>query len=154
MAPVEFICLLQLAVVAIVMALIPAVGKIQTWGIIRFVGHPTPGDAALPAWVLRAERAHLNLMENMIPFAVIVAGTMFGVSDEITQLGAEVFVVPHLRHSLDSHDRLLRRHWGRGGDACANRRAGSAAIVGSVPGLDPPARCVAFRPVPTRQDLG
>jgi len=100
MAPVEFICLLQLAVVAIVMALIPAVGKIQTWGIIRFVGHPTPGDAALPAWVLRAERAHLNLMENMIPFAVIVAGTMFGVSDEITQLGAEVFVVARLVQAI------------------------------------------------------
>ncbi len=100
MAPVEFICLLQLAVVAIVMALIPAVGKIQAWGIVRFVGHPTAEDAALPAWVLRAERAHLNLMENMIPFAVIVAGTMFGVSDEITQLGAEVFVVARLVQAI------------------------------------------------------
>ena len=96
MVPVEFICLLQLAVIAIVVAFIPVIGKIQTWGIVRFVGHPTPEDAPLPAWVLRAERAHLNLMENLIPFAIIVAGTVFGVSDATTQLGAEVFVVARL----------------------------------------------------------
>ncbi|MGB1547081.1 MAG: MAPEG family protein [Alphaproteobacteria bacterium] len=96
MAPIEFICLLQLAVVAIVMALIPVIGKIQTWGLRRVVAHPTPGDAPLPAWVLRAERAHLNLMENLVPFAIIVAGTMFGISNETTQLGAEVFVVARL----------------------------------------------------------
>ncbi|MCE2509836.1 MAG: MAPEG family protein [Alphaproteobacteria bacterium] len=96
MAPIEFICLLQLAVVAIVMALIPVIGKIQTWGIRRVVGHPTPGDAPLPAWVQRAERAYLNLIENLVPFAILVAGTMFGVSNETTQTGAEVFVVARL----------------------------------------------------------
>lgn len=96
MAPVEFICLLQLSVVAIVLALIPVVGKVQAWGIKRYVGHPTSSDTALPAWVQRAERAHLNLMENMIPFSILIAGTMFGVSNETTQLGAEVFVVARL----------------------------------------------------------
>ncbi len=96
MAPIEFICLLQLAVVAIVMAMLPVIGKVQVWGIRRYVGHPTPEDAPLPAWVQRADRAHLNLMENLIPFAIIVAGTVFGVSNETTQLGAEIFVVARL----------------------------------------------------------
>ncbi len=100
MAPVEFICLLQLAVIAIVLAMVPVVGKVQVWGIRRYVGHPTDGDAPLPAWVQRSERAHLNLMENMIPFAVIVAGTMFGVSNETTQLGAEIFVVARLVQAI------------------------------------------------------
>ena len=35
-------------------------------------------------------------MENLIPFAIIVAGTVFGVSNETTQLGAEIFVVARL----------------------------------------------------------
>ena len=100
MATIEFICLLQLGVVAIVMALIPVIGKIQVWGIRRVAGYPTPGDAALPAWVQRAERAHLNLMENLIPFAIIVAGTLYGVSNETTQLGAEVFVVARLVQAI------------------------------------------------------
>ena len=60
MAPIEFICLLQLAVVAIVMAMLPVIGKVQVWGIRRYVGHPTPEDAPLPAWVQRADRAHLK----------------------------------------------------------------------------------------------
>ncbi len=100
MAPIEFICLLQLAVLAIVMAMIPVVGKIQTWGIRRVAGHPTADDAPLPAWVGRAERAHLNLMENLVPFAIIVAGTMFGVSSETTQMGAMIFVVARLVQAI------------------------------------------------------
>jgi uncharacterized MAPEG superfamily protein len=33
--------------------------------------HPYPGDG-LPDWVLRANRAHVNLIEQGLPFAVIV----------------------------------------------------------------------------------
>lgn len=59
------------------------------------------GDAGLPDWVARANRAHLNLIEQGLPFAILVL--VLHVTDGFTQLTAWtalVFLVLRLAHAI------------------------------------------------------
>ena len=43
-------------------------------------------------WAARAQRAHKNMLENLILFAILVLATkLIGVSNEMTVLGAQLF---------------------------------------------------------------
>ena len=55
----------------------------------------------LPPWVGRAQRAHLNLVENLVPFAalVLVAHVTLA-SSELTALGATIFFAARLAHAI------------------------------------------------------
>ena len=60
-------------------------------------------DAPLTAggWVARSTRAHRNLIENLPPFtAVVVAAHLAGVHNELTILGAEVFLAARVAHAI------------------------------------------------------
>lgn len=53
-----------------------------------------------PAWIGRAKRAHLNLVENLTPFAVLVlAAHVTGKADSTTALGAEIFFWGRVAHA-------------------------------------------------------
>ncbi|MEO1149652.1 MAG: MAPEG family protein [Pseudomonadota bacterium] len=55
----------------------------------------------LPAWAKRAERAHLNLLENLPPFAALVIVAEFAKADAAaTAMWASVFLVARLIHWL------------------------------------------------------
>ncbi len=56
-------------------------------------------DLGFAPWVGRAKRAHLNLVENLAPFAalVLIAHTT-GASNETTALGATVFFWGRVGH--------------------------------------------------------
>ena len=46
----------------------------------------------LPAWAQRCHRAHMNLVENLAPFAVLVlVAHVLGISNAMTVLGAQLF---------------------------------------------------------------
>ncbi|HVO27285.1 MAG TPA: MAPEG family protein [Candidatus Margulisiibacteriota bacterium] len=46
----------------------------------------------LPEWAARAKRAHLNLIENLAPFAILVlAAHVGGKANAMTALGAQIF---------------------------------------------------------------
>ena len=46
----------------------------------------------LPEWAARAKRAHLNLIENLAPFAILVlVAQVSGKANGMTALGAEIF---------------------------------------------------------------
>ena len=53
----------------------------------------------LPEWAARAKRAHLNLVENLAPFAILVlAAQVSGKANGMTALGAEIFFLARVAH--------------------------------------------------------
>lgn len=52
-------------------------------------------------WVGRAQRAHRNLLESLLPFAaVVLAAQAAGISNSMTVLGAQLFFVGRLAYAL------------------------------------------------------
>ena len=67
-------------------------GVIRTRGLVRAVGYPSGIADDLPPWAQRAQRAHMNLVENLAPFAALVlVAHVTGVSGGLTLLGAQLF---------------------------------------------------------------
>src|SRR5881227_1605942 len=74
-------------------------------GYVRTRGPLTPRDykiaptSPLPAWVNRANRAHVNAVESFAPFAaVVLVGHAAGISDGTTVAAAAVFFWARLAH--------------------------------------------------------
>ncbi len=68
------------------------VSEIGTRGLSRAVGYPTGFYDDLPAWAQRCHRAHMNLVENLVPFAALVLiAHVAGVASDLTALGARLF---------------------------------------------------------------
>lgn len=60
-----------------------------------------PDQSQMPAWVHRSYRAHLNLLEQFLPFAVIVLiGYQLKVSTPITQGCVILFFWLRLAHAI------------------------------------------------------
>lgn len=61
-----------------------------------------PSDPALmPAWIHRAWRTHLNLLEQFLPFAVVVlVAHLAGASNAVTAGAAAVFFGLRLLHAV------------------------------------------------------
>ena len=54
-----------------------------------------------PQWIARAKRAHLNLVENLAPFAVLVlVAHVTGRSNETTALAAAIFFWARVAHAV------------------------------------------------------
>jgi uncharacterized MAPEG superfamily protein len=61
-------------------------------GLAGAVGYPSGRYDDLPAWAQRAQRAHMNLVENLAPFATLVlVADLIGVSSALTVLGVHLF---------------------------------------------------------------
>lgn len=59
-----------------------------------------PDQRLFPNWVQRAHRAHLNLVEQYVPFAgAIIVAHLIGVTSPAIQWAAVVFVVLRLAHA-------------------------------------------------------
>jgi uncharacterized MAPEG superfamily protein len=55
---------------------------------------------AVPDWVRRAERAHMNLVENLAPFAILVlVAHVAGKANATTALGATLFFWGRVAHA-------------------------------------------------------
>ena len=66
--------------------------EIRTRGLTRAVGYPSGVVDDLPAWAQRCHRAHMNLVENIGPFAVVVlVAHVMGINNAMTVLGAQLF---------------------------------------------------------------
>ena len=94
--------LLMLVLTALLCVSIPMVyvfGEKQTpggmeWGL---GNRDTPFE--LPPWAARAKRAHMNLVENLAPFAVLVlVAHVTGKANAMTALGAMIFFLARLSH--------------------------------------------------------
>jgi uncharacterized MAPEG superfamily protein len=55
---------------------------------------------AVPSWIERTRRAHMNMVENLAPFACLVlAAHVSGKADATTALGAQIFFVARVAHA-------------------------------------------------------
>jgi uncharacterized MAPEG superfamily protein len=89
---VDLKMLVWTAVLCVVLFLPYVLCRIVVWGLVPTVGYPT-NPPPLPLWAQRAQRAHLNLVENLGPFAVLVlVAQMTGAANATTALGATIFV--------------------------------------------------------------
>ncbi len=65
---------------------------ILTRGLMEAMGYPKPGQKPLPEWTARSMRAHLNLVENVGVFAVLVlVAHLTQTASETTAMAATVF---------------------------------------------------------------
>ncbi len=74
--------------------------RIGSQGMAGAMGYPENPPA--PAkWAQRAERVHLNMVENLPPFAALVlVAHVLSVSTELTVLGATLFFWGRVAHAL------------------------------------------------------
>lgn len=88
-------------VLCVLMPMVYVGGELQAPGGIEWgLGNrDTPFE--LPPWAARAKRAHVNLLENLVPFAALVlVAHVSGKANEMTALGATIFFVSRLAYAV------------------------------------------------------
>ena len=67
------------------------------WGL----GNRAEALEGLPEWAARAQRAHLNLLQNLAPFAILVlVAEVSGKANATTALGATIFFAARVAHAV------------------------------------------------------
>ena len=76
------------------------VGYVSSRGPLTPAAYKIAPTTALPDWVNRANRAHLNAVENFAPFAaVVLIAHMTGVSNATTEACAAVYFYARVAHA-------------------------------------------------------
>ena len=89
---IELTYLFWSAVLAVVQLLVASAGTFGRIGLAKAVGNRDDLPAAFPGWVGRARRAHANLIENLVVFAIfLVAAHLAERNNDMTALGAAIF---------------------------------------------------------------
>ena len=97
---VELTLLVWSAVLTVVLAVIGATGAMLQVGLPVLAGN-RENVPEITGWAGRAMRAHRNMLENLILFAIVVlVAKTIGVSNSMTVLGAEVFVAGRVAHAV------------------------------------------------------
>jgi hypothetical protein len=130
----ELLYLLLTAVLTGVLWIPVVIGDVKSRGPLTLETYKTPPTAKLPDWVNRANRAHVNAVENFGPFAaVVLIGQLIGVSTPVTAACAVLRSPcacsgPHqrLRKILGEDGALYHRV------ACVHHLCGGAADAGDV----------------------
>ena len=77
------------------------IGYVTTRGLLTPEDYRSAPTSALPDWVNRANRAHLNAVENFAPFAaVVLVAQLVDVSSAVTVTCAATFFFARLAHAL------------------------------------------------------
>ena len=77
------------------------IGYLVSRGPLTAAGYRTAPTSPLPDWVNRANRAHLNAVENLAPFAVVVlVAQAAGISSPTMATCAAVYFYARLLHAL------------------------------------------------------
>lgn len=94
--------LTMLVATGLLCLLIPTIylmGEMQTPGGLEWGLGNRDEPLKLPEWAARAKRAHLNLVENLAPFAILVlVAQVSGKANGMTALGAEIFFWARVAH--------------------------------------------------------
>lgn len=87
------------AVLTLVLAVIAVLGAMQHVGLPRLAGN-RENMGEMPDWAGRAARAHRNMLENLVLFAILVlAARAANISNAMTVLGAQLFFWGRLAHA-------------------------------------------------------
>lgn len=96
----DMIMLIASAALCILLALPYTLGFIATRGLLTVAGNREDFPAGT-GWIGRSHRAHLNMVENLMPFAALVlAAAATGKADAWTALGAQVFFYSRVSHAV------------------------------------------------------
>ncbi len=88
------------AVLCILLFMPYVLARVAVWGIPDTVGYPE-NPPALPRWAARSWRAHINMAENLAPFAALVlVAHVASLANETTALGATIFFWARLVHAI------------------------------------------------------
>ena len=95
--------LTMLVLTAVLCLLLPSVyliGRMQTAGGMEWALGNRDAPLEIPAWAARAQRAHLNLVENLAPFAILVlVAHVGGKANGVTAWGASIFFLARVAHA-------------------------------------------------------
>lgn len=96
----DIIMLISSAVLTVLLTLPYSTGHMLTRGLYVVAGNREDFPAG-SGWIGRAHRAHLNMVENMVPFAALVlAAAVAGKADGWTALGSQVFFYSRVLHAV------------------------------------------------------
>lgn len=96
----EFVALLLAAMLLLMLAMVYSVGMLAQVGIGRMLGNRA-GFPDVGGWPERGKRAHLNLLENLLPFAIVVLmAAAMGQSTPLSEVGAVIFISARIVHAL------------------------------------------------------
>ena len=88
------------AVLCLLLPVTYLTGRMMTTGGLAWGLGNRDGTFAVPPWVGRAQRAHLNLLENLPSFAILVlVAHVAGKSNATTALGATLFFWGRVLHA-------------------------------------------------------
>lgn len=95
----ELWMLLGAALLLLALPLIYGAGLVRRVGAATMLGN-RDDFPTVTGWPARGRRAHRNLIENLLPFAIVVltAGQL-GISNGVTQAGAVLFLAARLAHA-------------------------------------------------------
>ncbi len=91
--------LVATGLLCLLIPMIYLVGELQTPGGLEWGIGNRAEPLKLPEWAARAKRAHLNLVENLAPFAILVlVAQASGKANGWTALGAQIFFWGRVAH--------------------------------------------------------
>jgi uncharacterized MAPEG superfamily protein len=93
-------CLVGSVALAVVQMLVAVTGAFNQVGLMRLVGN-REGMPEITGWGGRAERAHLNMLRNLVLFASLVLVAMVtGKVNETVVLGAQIFLWARVAYAI------------------------------------------------------
>ena len=97
----ELMYLVWLAALTVVLVVISVAGAALEVGLPKLAGNRDGGLPEMSGWAGRAARAHRNMLESLILFAVLVlAAHLAGVHNGMTLLGAQLFFWGRVAHAV------------------------------------------------------
>ena len=96
----ELTYLIWTAVLTFVLVVIAVAGATLEVGLPKLAGN-RDGLPEMPGWAGRAARAHRNMLESLVLFAVLVlVAHIAGIRNEMTLLGAQLFFWGRVAHAV------------------------------------------------------
>lgn len=96
----ELNLLVWAAVLTVVQVLVAVMGAFNQVGLMKLVGN-REDMPKLTGWAGRAERAHLNMLQNLVLFAALVlVAVVTGKTNDMTLLGAQLFLWGRVAYAI------------------------------------------------------
>ena len=97
---IELQLLVWSAVLALVQVVVAAIAANSQVGLPMLAGN-SDNMPALTGWALRAQRAHLNMLESLVVFAILIlVAHVTGQNNAMTLLGAQLFFWGRVAHAI------------------------------------------------------
>ena len=97
----ELLFLLLTAVLTGLLWIPVVVGYVLSRGLLKAEDYKVAPTSPLPAWVNRANRAHVNAVENFAQFAaVVLVAQLVGVSTYVTECCAVIYFIARAAHAV------------------------------------------------------